>query len=208
MKTQQANPGGILAPEEVVGRDQLAGRLWRILERRSLYISAERRMGKTCIIRDKMGKATPADWKLVYLDVSKCISPLQFIEALVQASRTHLDTGKKAKFAIYELANRLSGVEIKAGPGIKLPENLGLHWKTLLETLAHDLANLEPRVVLAFDELPLMLDAIKRSTGGRGGDSLIMELLDTLRAVRQETGLRMIYTGSLDTMKCLHRTQM
>jgi hypothetical protein len=122
---------------------------------------------------------------------------LQFIEALVQASRTHLDTGKKAKFAIYELANRLSGVEIKAGPGIKLPENLGLHWKTLLETLAHDLANLEPRVVLAFDELPLMLDAIKRSTGGRGGDSLIMELLDTLRAVRQETGLRMIYTGSL-----------
>lgn len=193
MRTQQANPGGILAPDEVVGRDELAARLWRILERRSLYITAERRMGKTSLVRDKMGKAPPEGWKLIYLDVSKAVSPLQFVEALLKASREHLETTKKVKFVFFEMANKLSGTDIKAGVGIKLPDNLGMHWKTLLETLVRDLVNLEPRVVLAFDELPLMLDTIKR----REGEALTMELLDTLRAIRQENDLRMIYTGSL-----------
>lgn len=197
MRTQQANPGGILAPDEVVGRDELVARLWKILERRSLYITAERRMGKTSVVRDKMGKTAPEGWKLIYLDVSKAISPLQFIDALRQASHDHLDTGKKAKFAFYDWVNRLAGVEVKVGAGFKLPDNLGPHWKTLLEKLLKDLASLDTRVVLAFDELPLMLDAIKRREESVVGEALVMELLDTLRAVRQENELRMIYTGSL-----------
>ena len=125
MGGHQANPGGILAPDEVVGRDALAEQLWRILERRSLYITAERRMGKTSLIRDKMGKAPPAGWKLIYVDVSKAVSPLQFIEALLKESQAHLDTAKKAKFAFYDLVNKLSGTDIKAGVGVKLPDNLG-----------------------------------------------------------------------------------
>ena len=145
MKAQQANPGGTLAPEEVIGRDKLVAQLWRTLERRSLYITAERRMGKTSVVRDKMGKSGPAGWKLIYLDVSKAISPLQFIEALLQASREHLDTGKKAKFSFYELAGKLSGLELKAGIGLKLPDNLGPDWKTLLETLLRDLADIRSR---------------------------------------------------------------
>lgn len=202
MRTQQANPGGILAPEEVVGRDKLVGQLWKMLERRSIYITAERRMGKSCIIRDKMGKAPPSDWKLIYIDVSKAVSPLQFIEALLKACRPEMDARKKAKFAFYGLLTKLSGTEFTPGVGIKLPDELGPQWKQLLETLAQDLAILEPRVVLAFDELPLMLDAIKRRKGNTTdealqGEALIMELLDTLRAVRQENDLRMIYTGSL-----------
>jgi len=46
----KANPGGQIPPDEVIGRDALIKRLWRILERQSLVLSAERRMGKTCII--------------------------------------------------------------------------------------------------------------------------------------------------------------
>jgi hypothetical protein len=197
MKIQPANPGGMLAPDEVVGREELTTQLWRILERRSIYLTAERRMGKTSVIRDKMGKATPATWTLIYLDVSRAVSPLEFIQALLDASRKHLDAGKKAKFAFYDFVGKLSNVDFKAGIGVKLPDNLGMQWKALLETLARDLASLTPRVVLAFDELPLMLDAIKRREGDIQGESLVMELLDTLRAIRQETDLRMIYTGSL-----------
>jgi hypothetical protein len=198
MENQQANPGGILAPDEVIGRDKLVARLWKTLERRSLYITAERRMGKTSVVRDKMGKATPDGWKLIYLDVSRAISPLQFIEALLEKSREHLDTGRRAKFAFFDLVNRLSSLNITAaGIGIKLPEDLGPQWKALLETLLRDLAKSDQRIVLALDELPLMLDAIKRRPGGIAGEALVMEILDTLRAVRQEHDLRMIYTGSL-----------
>ena len=194
MKAQQANPGGILAPDEVIGRDKLVSQLWKILNKQSLYITAERRMGKTSIVRDKMGKVAPDGWKLIYLDVSKAVSPLQFVEALLNKSRTHLEADKKAKFLCYSLLNKLSGMTITAGAGIKLPDALGIHWKTLL---ARDIAELDVRIVLAFDELPLMLDAIKRRQGDVDGEALIMELLDALRALREETNLRMIYTGSL-----------
>jgi hypothetical protein len=44
MKT---NPGGQLAANEVIGRDRLIAKLWQILERQSLVLTAERRMGKT-----------------------------------------------------------------------------------------------------------------------------------------------------------------
>jgi hypothetical protein len=197
MKRQKANPGGMLAPDEVVGRDALVAQLWRVLEKRGLYITAERRMGKTSVVRDKMGKATPDGWALVYLDVSKAISLLQFIDALLQTCQIHLNTGSKAKFVFHKLAAKLSGLNIKAGLDIKLPDHLAPDWKTLLESLLSDLAVVQPRIVLAFDELPLMLDAIKRRPGGMEGEAQIMELLDTLRAARQEHDLRMIYTGSL-----------
>ncbi|MBC8235291.1 hypothetical protein H8E77_37575 [bacterium] len=47
-----ANPGGYIEPDEVRGRDHLIQRYWRILRRQSLILSAERRMGKTCIWRN------------------------------------------------------------------------------------------------------------------------------------------------------------
>jgi hypothetical protein len=47
----KANPGGQVAPSEVVGRDSLILDFWDILERQSFVLSAERRMGKTCILR-------------------------------------------------------------------------------------------------------------------------------------------------------------
>ncbi|BAZ14493.1 hypothetical protein NIES4071_63370 [Calothrix sp. NIES-4071] len=47
----KANPGGQVAPSDVVGRDSLISSFWDILERQSLVLSAERRMGKTCIIK-------------------------------------------------------------------------------------------------------------------------------------------------------------
>jgi hypothetical protein len=197
VKTQQANPGGILAPDEVVGRDVLIARLWRVLEKRSLYVTAERRMGKTSIVRDKMEKSPPDGWTLIYLDVSKAVTPLQFIDALLHASQAHLNTGTKVKFGFSKLTAKLSGLDVKAGIGVKLPDHLASDWKTLLESLLLDLSEVQPRIVLALDELPLMLDAIKRRPGGADGEALIMELLDTLRTARQERDLRMIYTGSL-----------
>lgn len=204
---QRANPGGVLAPDEVIGRDILVESLWRTLERQSLYITAERRMGKTSVVRDKMGKNPPAGWTLIYLDVSKAVTPLQFVEALVDASRNSLSKANSAKFQFMALLNNLGGAELKTGIGLKLPDTLGMHWKRLLETLLHDLSKLETRIVLAFDELTLMLDAIRRSrttskdakssSVSAENEAIVMELLDTLRAARQEHNLRMIYTGSL-----------
>jgi hypothetical protein len=47
----RTNPGGGLAPAEVVGRDALIADLWDKLERHSVMMTAERRMGKTSVLR-------------------------------------------------------------------------------------------------------------------------------------------------------------
>lgn len=47
MKTNPGGPGGQLEIGEIIGRDKLVDRLWKILARQSLVLTAERRMGKT-----------------------------------------------------------------------------------------------------------------------------------------------------------------
>lgn len=184
----------------MVGRDILIVQLWRRLERQSITIIAERRMGKTSIVRDRMAKKPAPGWKVIYLDLSKCTTPLGFVQALLNEVRPLLSKGKQAQHRFKEFLSKLSGLEVDLGIGLKLPESLELHWKDLLLNLAEDVANLrDPRIALAFDELPLMLDAIKKRSPGDGvtGEAVVMEILDTLRAIRQECDLRMIYTGSL-----------
>jgi hypothetical protein len=195
---QTVNPGGQLAPEEIVGRDELITRLWRLLERRSIYIIGERRMGKTSIIRDKMGNEKRTGVRFIYMDVSRSSSPLEFVERLQEVSNKHLDLGKRAVSRFRQVWGKLAGGEVGSDVfSVKIPEGFATNWKTLLESLLHDLAALEGRTILAFDELPLMLDSIKRNNT-TGGEAVVIEILDTLRATRQtESELRMIYTGSL-----------
>ena len=52
----RTNPGGGLAPEEVVGRDALIADLWDKLERHSVMMTAERRMGKTSVLRKMLAQ--------------------------------------------------------------------------------------------------------------------------------------------------------
>ena len=75
----RTNPGGSLAPSEVVGRDALIADLWDKLERHSVMMTAERRMGKTSVLK-KMLAAQPQGITAFYWDLEKVRSP----EALVR----------------------------------------------------------------------------------------------------------------------------
>jgi hypothetical protein len=45
------NPGGMLDPKEIVGRNREIARYWSVLERQGLVLGGERRIGKTHILR-------------------------------------------------------------------------------------------------------------------------------------------------------------
>ncbi|MBC8142501.1 MAG: ATP-binding protein, partial [Armatimonadetes bacterium] len=168
MLSQTANPGGKLAPDEVVGRDDLIKRLWWILERRHLYLTGERRMGKTSIIRDKMGSES-GDIRFIYMDVSRAISPIEFVERLQEIGAQHLDAKKRLASRLRITWSKLVGTEVGGDAfSLKIPSALASNWKVLLEGLLQDLARLEGRTIIAFDELPLMLDAIRRNTKSGG----------------------------------------
>jgi hypothetical protein len=78
----RANPGGVLASDEVVGRDQLIADIWRALEVQSVVLTSERRIGKTSVIR-KMADEVPSTETLAILrDVEGLRTPEEFVEAI------------------------------------------------------------------------------------------------------------------------------
>src|SRR5271157_3646962 len=186
----RANPGGVISPEDVIGRDKLIEQLWRVLERQSIVLTSERRVGKTSVIR-KMASAC-GDNRVCFLrDIENFRSPTEFIEGIYADVEPILSRKEKARLAIWELLGKLGGTEIGH---VKLPQ-IKSHWKNLIEALFDDIFTEEARPVIFFwDELPLFLYNVKETAGEQDA----MELLDELRALRQKhTRLRMVFTGSV-----------
>ena len=185
----RANPGGQLSPTEVSGRDELIRRLWRILEQRGVVLSAERRMGKTSMVK-KMVAEAPPDVLPLYHDLEGVRTPLDFVEIVFHDVAAYL--GRLQKITM-KSRQWLAGLEIK--DFVKFPDTLAPQWKTLLTKTIEDLVEHQDRTVIFFwDEMPLMLYNIKQ----RSGEEAAMEVLDTLRSLRQmHPGLRMVFTGSI-----------
>jgi len=187
----RANPGGQIPPEEVVGRDELIRRIWRILERQSLVLQAERRMGKSCVIK-KMTAFPRPGFLALYRDLEGVKTPLEFVETLFRDVERHLSrTGKMAGKA-RSLARKLQGVQLGK---VKFPEELAPDWKLLLEATLKDLVTQqEDKLVLFWDEIPYMLQNIQ----AHEGEAKAVDLLDNLRALRQSLPeIRMVFTGSI-----------
>lgn len=105
------NPGGQLAADEVLGRDRLITRLWQVLERQSLILTAERRMGKTSVIK-KM-TAQPLTQMLVkFRDLEGLRTPLEFVEAVLQDVQQNLSSKERAMGGVHALLKELSGAKL------------------------------------------------------------------------------------------------
>ena len=192
----KSNPGGQLPVSEIIGRDDFVRRLWEIIARQSLVLTAERRMGKTHIVKKMMsnvpggilaipGNSTPRDLEKVHTSI-------EFVESVFFDVDEYLSRQKRTAVKARRLLAQISGAEFK---GFKFPNVTALHWKTLLTETIGDLMAQQDRLVLFFwDEMPLMLFNIKE----RDGEQTAMEVLDTLRSLRQmHPKIRMVFTGSI-----------
>jgi hypothetical protein len=188
----KANPGGHIPPKELIGRDELIADIWRRLEGRSVVLSAERRMGKTSIIK-KM-KAEPLAGVLpVWRDLEKVRTPEEFAELVFQDVEEHLGRFQRTALKARSFLSSIGGTEIKGV--FKLPQIQSHHWKSLLSHTIEDLVtHQDSRLIFFWDELPLMIYNIKQSNG----EVAAMEVLDLLRDLRQtHESLRMVFTGSI-----------
>ncbi len=186
----KANPGGTISPNEVVGGDRLITNIWSVLKRQSLTLSAERRMGKTTVIR-KMAAEGNADQLIIFRDVENVRSPVEFVELVWQDIETYLRKSQKVAQGIRNFLNQWGDTQIS---GFKLPTIAKTHWKKLLTIVIKDLVeNQDCQVVFLWDEIPFMLDNI-----GKVDQEAAMEVLDTLRSLRQTyPEVRMVFTGSI-----------
>jgi len=187
----KANPGGLIAPADAVGRDEFVRGLWRSLERQSLVLTAERRIGKTTILI-KLKAEAPRGVLCIHRDLESVRTPLEFVETVFRDVESHLTRVRRTAARTRRLFSNVAGAEIGE---IKFPDSLAAHWKDLLTRTIEDLLeSKEGRVVFLWDEIPMMLDNIKKTLGV----AACMELLDTLRSIRQaHPPLRMVFTGSI-----------
>ncbi len=188
----QINPGGRLAPDDVVGRDAIIDRYWGILERQSLILSAERRIGKTSIVQ-KMEHDGREGFEPFYKDLEAVHSLIELTREFYTRIGTRLGTLGKVKAKAVAAWSSLVPARVK---DIDLPEAKA-NWKPLLRTAVADLLNTIPdkKIVLIWDELPLMVYNISK----RESPDAAIQLLDVLRQLRQQhrERLRFVFTGSV-----------
>jgi hypothetical protein len=194
-KCMKPNPGGQLAAENIIGRDELIAEMWSILEGRSIYMNDLRRVGKTMIL-DKM-KAQPArGWLAIKRDLGGCHTAAEFATRAYRDSNDVLGGKQRALRRMEDLLGKLKGAEI-AGV-LKLPDGSPIPWK---EVLSRTFADLEEHLqqtnehfVFLWDEVPFLLDNVSK----REGPAVAMEILDTLRALSQDhSRVRLVLTGSV-----------
>ncbi|MEQ1850752.1 MAG: AAA family ATPase [Chthoniobacteraceae bacterium] len=191
----KANPGGQIDTKSVIGRDRLIRLLWETVELQSLVITAERRIGKTTVIK-KMRDEPTRGWVPVFQDLERCHSAAEFAMAVYKEIHQFLSGKGKVTRRAKELFEALGGTEV--GGLFKLPEKAGAQWKDVLtravEDLIHENDAAGTRLLFLWDEVPFMLANIR----DREGEQTAMEVLDLLRALRQtHAGLRMVITGSI-----------
>jgi hypothetical protein len=182
----------------IVGRDHLIRRIWKQLETHSLRFTAERRVGKTTVLKE-MARNPPKDVVAIFIDLEGVSSPLRFAETLLTHVAPALKKLAQTKTWFTGLMDSIGGIEI-AGI-VKLPENREIDWQSRIEKLLEGLSECHPdkRIVLLFDELPYMLQKIHTEELKAGAThNSALGLLDVLRAKRKPPSrLRMVYCGSV-----------
>lgn len=186
------NPGGILQLDDIVGRGPLIADLQSTLEQQSIVLVAERRTGKTHVL-EKFKAAAPKNWVIIKRDIGAVRSATEFVQYVMADLYPYLEAKTNFRNWLQSLGEQIGGAQI--GP-VKLPNFSAKQWKQVLgDTVAHldDIGAIE-RVVFLWDELPWMLEIIAKQNPQEA-----MELLDTLRALRQQHAkkIRMVFTGSL-----------
>jgi hypothetical protein len=141
----------------------------------------------------------------IYRDLEKVISPAEFVSNVLTDVSDRQTGIKRLKGLLGTFTKNFAGWQL--GNLVKIPESSTDKWKEILENTIEYLMNEHfsadgwedggkgQHVILIWDELPTMLDNfLKREKGAL----VAMEMLDTLRALRQtHPRLRMVYTGSI-----------
>lgn len=196
------NPGGALAPDQVVGRDALIARYWEILQTQSMALLANRRVGKTSVCRKMVSQ--PAIGFTGYMrDLEGLDRASDFVRALYDDVHTDLSRRKRVAHRAHALLKTILGKIELAGLKVHLEEQ---DWRNLLDAALGDLNETAEqdgrRFVLVWDEFTWFLDDCIRAGHAREA----MKLLDRLRAARQTfPHLRFVFTGSVGLHEVISR---
>jgi hypothetical protein len=191
----KANPGGTVTGEGIIGRSEEIDALWATLRKRSAVISAERRVGKTSMLRKMAANPRSGQMPLLVI-VESAHHPIDCVEAMyTKAAEANLRSSQGIwSKRLSDTLTAASGGQIG---GWKLPA-IQQDWRRLLRVLVEDIVeHSETGAVFMIDEFPLMVWNIKEEHGAQ----LAMQTMDALREIRQEfestDRIRFVLSGSI-----------
>ncbi|MDP8170601.1 hypothetical protein QJU96_04770 [Pasteurella skyensis] len=179
---------------KIFGRKIVIKHIWHILEENSILLTAERRIGKTEVLK-QLRDESRNDYIVIFSDLEGVSTPVEFVEDILQKIKDHRSLKGQVISYFSNLRRLFDGVEISNV--IKIPNSKEIQWKKELKSIITEVCNNNPdkKILFLWDEIPYMLNNIKEQNPDT---NFSVDILDTLRELRQENkNLRMIYTGSI-----------
>jgi hypothetical protein len=183
--------GGLVSPQNIVGRNKEIDDFWKILERQGITLFAERRFGKSSILR-KMDEEGKDGFVSIYKHIEGISSTEKFVEFL-------LDRVKELNLIEEGLFKKLENTYNKATEfvdeieGIKI-KKLEHPWQKQLYYLFTKLQEKHEtkKIVIMLDEFSIFLNNLSRSDAS--------SVIGFLRNICQDNdfyNIRFIYCGSI-----------
>ena len=194
------NTGGILKPEQVIGRDKDINAIKEILLKQSINLNAIRRSGKSSLLFKLNQELNQLDnFISVYLEVEGISNSDSFIEKLYSKFKSEKiieeSTTQKIDKASNNLVGKFSEISLPGGFSTKFQERRQI-WEKQLDELFKAVVKENPNkiIVICLDEFSIMLDKIEDHKEAS-------ELLGILRAIvhtpTYKDSIRFIYCGSI-----------
>jgi len=190
----KANPGGQLAVEDIIGREEICTQIREILAQQSIIMTAERRIGKTSVMKI-LEEKPESNWVPIYIDLEKVENVKAFADLVCKEVHQYLSNGSRYQKHAEDLCRALGGIEAK---GVKLPQLKEKTWQEILEasirTLSREQQESGKQVLFLWDEFPYMVSNIC----DHDDQETAKNVLDTLRALRKDCeNFRILITGSI-----------
>ena len=190
----------------------------RVREGRHTLLTAQRRIGKTSLVRELLRcLAAEADFETVFVDLEHAADvPTAIAEIVIQArSVEHFWSRIKRSFAtlLQGLSNRVEEVKV-ADLEVKLRKGIDAgNWNDRGDQVFADLAACQKPVVLAIDELPILVNRLLRGNDHvitpkrRGVTDLFLSSLRKNGQAHQDR-VCMIVSGSISLEPLLHQVNL
>ena len=182
LRPLSVNLGGVLAPDEVVGREREVQEILKAIDGPGALLTGDRRMGKTSVIRAVEARARAEGYAVARISAERT-SLEEFVDALAE-SLVRLGTKFRREVERWR-------VTAHAGPITAERMRTPRSFDALIQRTV-DAASPHP-LVLIIDEVPVLAKTLEGQKEGAGG-----QFLHLMRRLRQDyDGVRMVLSGSI-----------
>ena len=177
--------GNVPEPEELYGREDFIGHLWRQIQGNNILLLAPRRFGKTGVMRHVLMKPQ-AGYLPIYFDLEDVDSPQEFVWRLTREIlsndrlRRFIQEAKGTPKKIADWAKDTFDEVGFAGTKVKFKQSLAEDWRDTARRLLLQLEAYDEKVIFILDELPAMLEII----ADRQGEDVAHDFMAWFRVVR------------------------